>query len=150
VWTHYAYGRPISIDARLDARTYPGFELSGAAVDALPVSGLSTNHGWLPEANHQYDFTYVAYVVTGEWYFLEEAYAWASWDVALFASEKCSYCRGGTFGFLAGSENRGQAWELRDVARAAFLAPDFTPEKAYFTEKLENNFAIREGWYNVT
>ncbi len=44
---------------------------------------------------------------------------------------------------------RADAWVLRTLAHAAFMNPDGTPEKAYFTQKLLNNIAIREGKLDV-
>src|SRR2546425_4871875 len=37
-----------------------------------------------------------------------------------------------------------------NLAHAALAAPDGSPEKAYFQQKLNNNIAVREGKYNIT
>ena len=47
-------------------------------------------------------------------------------------------------------QTRSQAWGRRDIAEAGFIAPDGSPEKAYFTEKVNNNLAIEEGYQNTT
>ena len=133
-----AFGMPISVDAR------------GAAVPN-PI-GTVTFGGWTYDLGHAPGFAYIPYLITGDWYFLEELQFLAA--SASFGSTPgwCSYCRGGnTWGYLSFSvQTRGQAWGLRDIGQAAFTAPDGSPQKAYFTQHLNNNIEIEEGEQGIT
>ncbi len=111
---------------------------------------------WTPDLAHQGSFAFVGYMITGDWYYLEELYFWASWNVAWADNGNCVYCRGGNqdnsgiYGVVNAYSNvRGIAWGIRAVAQSAILAPDGSPEKDYFTEKVLNNIAAAEGRFSI-
>jgi hypothetical protein len=147
-----AFGRNISLDARpsfylpkLDfEETLPG--------DRLTPVGSMRGNGWTPDLAHYPAMVYVPYLVTGDWYLLEELYLVAGAHLASAVNGTNHYSRHDSWGWLNSEDvqTRGQAWGLRDIAEAAYLAPDGTPEKAYFTEKLLNNLAVEEGFQNET
>lgn len=149
-----AFGRLVSIDAR------PGFVSRGQSKSvggdaAVPVGPVS-NGGWQPDTAHQGSFAYIAYLTTGDYYYLDEILAWAAWDIAFADSGTCQWCRGGdsesngSWGFVYGSSNtRAYGWTFRNLAHAALLAPDGGPEKAYFTDKFLNNLAVLEGRFKI-
>ncbi len=150
-----AFGRTVSADAR------PGFlsrdpldkELAYAADAAVVVGGLSRNYWDSMDVAHQPDAMYLAYLLTGDWYLLEETYFWAAYNLtAPTPGVNCQWCRHDDWAFMNDSfgNTRGVAWTMRTVAHAAWLAPDGSPEKTYFRQKLEYNFAVREGIMNVT
>jgi hypothetical protein len=144
-----ARGRVASVDAR------PGFCSRSASFstsdDGQVKVGPVSNGGWSPDIAHQGSFAYISYLTTGDWFYLEEMYFWASWNLAFSDPGTCSYCRGGTFAYIASDDNaRGYGWSLRTVAHAAVMAPDGSPEKAYFTDKLLNNIVLHEGVLNIT
>jgi len=142
-----AFGRPLSLDAR---PLVSMLGLSGAA-DAINPIGPASSNGWAVDLAHEGSFAFVPYLITGDWYFLEEVYFFAANDLATSDPGVCEWCRNGPWGLLPSAiQTRGQAWGLRNVAHAALAAPDGTPEKAYFTQKLNNNIAIREGEQNIT
>jgi hypothetical protein len=146
-----AFGRPLSIDAR------PTIWIAGlnrtdttSAQDLITPVGTTTTAGWTDDLAHEPGWVYIPYLVTGDWYFLEELYFHAAGDLATASPGYANYNRGNSWGFFPFSvQTRGQAWGLRDVAHAALMAPDGTPEKAYFLQKLNNNIAIEEGNQNV-
>ncbi len=106
-----------------------------AAEDKLPVAIGSTTTPYTPDLAHQPSMDYVAYMVTGDYYYLEEMYFWAGWDLTMIDGGPRQY----SVGILSG-ETRRQAWAIRNIADAANLAPDAdTLEKGYFTEKVNNN-----------
>ena len=144
-----ALGRPISIDAR--PTVYSDLTYSGTAgTDKVSPVGATTGGGWTYDLAHEPAFNYVPYVLTGDWYYLEEIYFNAAFALTATVPDYVYYGRGQSLGYLAFSiQTRGQAWGLRDIAEAAFVAPDGTPEKAYFTQKLNNNIAIEEGAQDV-
>jgi hypothetical protein len=95
-------------------------------------------------------FAYIPYLITGDWYFLEEMQFNAS--TALYAPDPgyLAWGRGASWGYIPFAfQTRGQAWGLRDTSQAALMSPDGTPQKAYYTEKVNNNIAIEEGSQNV-
>lgn len=146
-----AFGRPVSIDARptLWAGDGRGWQTTEDQVNPI---GPVADTGWTVDKAHQGGFAYVPYLVTGDWYFLEELYFWASFDLA--NADPCDFpggiCRDKDLGYIpAMSQLRGVAWALRNVAEAAFAAPDGTPEKKYLEEKLTNNVAVHEGYYGI-
>jgi hypothetical protein len=91
-----------------------------------------------PDLAHQGSFAYVPYLVTGDVYYLEEAYFWANY--CLLAT--WYHPRRGARGILSG-QIRGNAWALRNLGDAAWIAPDGDPEAKYFDEKIRNNIADR-------
>ncbi|MHC4398277.1 MAG: hypothetical protein ACYTG0_01205 [Planctomycetota bacterium] len=91
-----------------------------------------------PDLAHQGSFAYAPYLVTGDYYYLEEAYFWANY--CLLAS--WPHPRRDAEGILAG-QIRGNGWALRNLADAAWIAPDGHPEADYFDEKIRNNLADR-------
>ncbi|MBN2474710.1 MAG: hypothetical protein JXB62_08885 [Pirellulales bacterium] len=93
-----------------------------------------------PDLAHQGSFAYVPYLVTGDFYHLEEAYFWANY--CLLAT--WSHPRRDAEGIVSG-QIRGNAWALRNIADAAWIAPDDAPEGKYFDEKIRNNLADRIG-----
>jgi hypothetical protein len=91
-----------------------------------------------PDLAHQGSFAYVPYLVTGDYFYLEEAYFWANF--CLLAT--WPHPRQNERGILSG-QVRGNAWALRNIADAAAIAPDDDPELAYFDEKIRNNIRDR-------
>ena len=133
-----AFGRPFSIDA------HP----SGGAA---PVAPLSNGHGWTPDIAHVGSMSFVPYIITGDWYWLEELYMYASWVLRTGDPGNLYYGRNGSWGIIPYIlQTRAVAWGMRELAHAAFAAPDNTPEKTYFTQKMSYNIAAREGEQNLT
>jgi hypothetical protein len=148
-----AFGRPVSRDARPTVRDLGRNQAEVQAADAPTIVGTRTMNSWSPDTAHQYAMTYIAYLVSGDYYYLEELYFWASWSLirgnppadAGFTSAG----HGNWANIAPGEESRGEGWAMRSVALAAFMAPDSSPERTYYTEKLNNNIAIREGRYDI-
>lgn len=91
-----------------------------------------------PDLAHQGSFAFVPYLVTGDHFYLEEAYFWANY--CLLAT--WPHPRGSAEGILSG-QIRGNAWSMRNIADAAWIASDGDPEAVYFDEKIRNNLADR-------
>jgi hypothetical protein len=152
-----AFGLPVSADAR------PRFVTHWLDVaDAVDPVGIVSNYpgrnltrrmdNWNVDIAHQPGLAFVPYLVTGDWFYLEELQFWASRNLLEATDGTCAWCRHDDWAFISESnaETRGLAWGLRSVGHAAFFTPDGTPEKTYFQEKFENNVAIREGVMNIT
>ena len=94
-------------------------------------------NGWQVDTAHQPDLTYDAYLLTGNRYYLDQLNAQAnnavlmSWgavrntDVILNNQEQV----------------RAQAWNLREIAQAAYANPAGSAEKTYFTKVLSDNLS---------
>ncbi|WP_457570433.1 hypothetical protein [Desulfovulcanus sp.] len=119
----------------------------------VPVGPVS-NGGWKPDGAHQPDAFYPQYLLTGDYWYLEEMYFWASYSAASSngAATAYPYGRGptGAEGCSVGGQVRGKAWTFRNRAELAFIAPDDSPEKNYFTILTENTIAGWEGVHNIT
>jgi hypothetical protein len=137
-----AFGLPFSINAR------PNQWIQNLQT----LAPLSTANGWTPDVAHLPNFAYIPYLITGDWYFLQEMYQMASYAVGESdPSTVTSYARHGNWGLLTNAiQTRGVAWATREVAQTAFMAPDASPEKGYFTTILNNNIAAWEGAQNIT
>jgi hypothetical protein len=138
------FGRSLSLDAR--PKTY-GNTSKSSDQDGdymISVDDISTP-GWTPDVTHEPNYYYIPYLLTGDWYLLESMYNVASYDLMVPNPNTRIASKG-----LFAHEDRGVAWALRSIAEAAFVAPDGTAEKKYFTDKLMNNLAAREGSFNIT
>lgn len=94
------------------------------------------------DTSHQPSFAYVPYLVTGDYYYLEELQFWAMYNV--FSSNP-GYRQAGK-GLVSPDQVRGQAWSLRTLAEAAYITPDSDRLKAHFVDVMNHNLA----WYNTT
>jgi hypothetical protein len=95
---------------------------------------------WKANIAHVPAAAYVAYMVTGDWYYLTEMSNWANWELL---GQNQSY-RGYTKGYIHRLPLRAQGWGLRTLGYTAWILPDHDPFKAYFNQVVANNIA----WYN--
>jgi hypothetical protein len=86
---------------------------------------------------HQPSIGYLPYLITGDYFYLEELQFWvnSNW----YNGEISNNSRGNGQGLLEGHQERGQAWALRELARAAYITPDDHPLKNLYTSRLDNN-----------
>ncbi len=99
--------------------------------------GTCSTGGLLPEASHHPSLAYLPYLMTGDYYLMEELVMWGNW--VLFYGESSRH--GGAQGLLIWDQVRGQAWALRTLTEAAYLTPDSHPLKNYLRAKLQNNIS---------
>jgi hypothetical protein len=141
-------GRPISL------ADYPYMTVYGQSTDtmnkvtkqyeAFPACATTTacktpnTH----DPAHQPNFAYVPYLVTGDYYYLEELQFWAMWN----SFESNPAYRLYEKGLYKNEQIRGQAWSMRTTAEAAYITPDADPLKTTFTNILNNNL----DYYNAT
>lgn len=148
--THY---RNKSTDRPVTLAEYPYMTAMKAANDTKnPATGVREAFPECPttlcttpmtaDTAHQAAFSYVPYLVTGDYYHLEELQFWANWST--FYSNPVY--REGVKGLVKPDQVRGQAWTLRTVAEAAYITPDNDPQKANFMAIVQHNIK----WYNTT
>lgn len=116
-------------------------------VSATPSNQTSTS-GWNPDMAHMPDTNSVLYLLTGEFWHLEELYFWSSWAAGTpnGAAYDYSYGRGPTGaegGISDSNQIRGNAWSFRNRVHAAFYSPDSFIEKTYFSTLIDDALA---GW----
>lgn len=99
--------------------------------------GTGNPHTW--SNAHQPAAGYVAYMVTGSYYYMEELAFYAS----MSELEAGADYRGLSKGLIdrARSQVRGKAWVLRELVDAAWLLPDGYPLKAEFNADVKNSIA---------
>jgi hypothetical protein len=94
------------------------------------------------DTSHTPSLAYLPYLLTGDYYYLEELQFWAMW--ASFASNP-GY-RQNVKGLVQSDQIRAQAWILRTVAEAGYITPDNDRLKAHFTQIVNSNL----DWFNTT
>ncbi|HZW21721.1 hypothetical protein [Noviherbaspirillum sp.] len=137
---------PVSLD------NYPYMTLLGAASDAInPVTKLSELFPacggdcatiYQPDSSHQPSMSYLPYVTTGDYYYLEELQFWANYNMLKDNPRYREFAKG----IVKSDQVRGQAWSLRTLGHAAYITPDSHPMKKYFVDRVGYNI----DWYTAT
>ena len=135
-------GRIFSID------DHPGFSLNprGTLEKILPRPVADRPHirpatsPYSVDNAHQPSLAFIPYLLTGDYYYLEEMYFWANWCMLI---QNAAY-RQKEKGLVSPDQTRGEAWALRQLVDAAKICPDDHPEKEYFDSKVKSNL----GYYN--
>jgi hypothetical protein len=111
--------------------------------EAFPACATATGCAtpYTHDTSHEPNFAYLPYLVTGDYYYLEELQFWAMYSA--FSSNP-GY-RGNIKALLFPDQVRGQAWSLRTLSEAAYITPDSDPLKAHFDQFLSSNL----DWYNA-
>jgi hypothetical protein len=125
-------------------------------VGSIALNGSNTT-GWLPHVAHEPDFTPV-YLLTGDYYFLEEAWAWASYTTLDVDGSRHDYPGRGPTGVegqipgnaVWGEQVRGTGWGLRNRVETEAISPDGTPEQGYYDLLVKDTLAAFEGERNIT
>ncbi len=138
--------RPVSI---VD---YPYMSLVGNPGDTLnpktrklevfPVCGGDCKTPLTADSAHEPAMSYLPYLVTGDYYYLEELQFWAMYDLL---QSNPGY-RENSKGLFHRTQVRAQAWILRDLASVAYITPDADVLKKQFENFLSTNL----DWYNAT
>jgi hypothetical protein len=108
------------------------------------VSGGTNPSGGSPysaDAAHCPSIAYLPYLVTGDYFWLEELQFWASWNWFTNAptDTMSPNARQQATGLFESLQLRGQAWALREISRTAYITPDADVLKSYFVSRLANN-----------
>ncbi len=107
--------------------------------EAFPDCGADCSTPYTADDAHQPDLVYLPYLVTGDHYYLEELLFWANFNMLRANPGYRQFEQG----LLHWAQTRGQAWALRTIGEAAYIAPDDHPMKQYFLDRVGYNLY----WY---
>jgi hypothetical protein len=159
--TASAFGRPISIDAR-PGITYLNDQANNE--DAVGPVGQRTYNLWGTGdgTSHFPELAFVPYLLSGDWYYEQNLATIGSWVLMTaapypgynpgeFTAYYQQYMRHGSWGWFANyNGTRPVAWALRSLSNAAWAMKQGSPEREFFTKKIEIHAAVNEGKYNIT
>lgn len=115
-----------------DGRAGPS---AGSTALTQPVNGATV---WRPDTAHTPDLSYVAYLQTGNVYYLQQLNAQANYAVVA----TWNAVRQNGQGLVVNNQQvRSSAWSLRTIQEAAYANPSGSSDKAYFTQIMNNNYA---------
>jgi hypothetical protein len=129
---------PVSIDDYPHCTTHwqdtinPETGLSESPAKCPDGADCDTPHLIDPERKPAY--TFIPYLITGDYYFLEELHFWANYCFLHDIPSNRSYSKGIIKGDLG-----DMAYSIRTIGQAAFITPEDHPLKSYFITKLHNN-----------
>ncbi|MGB7756405.1 MAG: hypothetical protein WBL23_10110 [Salinisphaera sp.] len=136
-------GRPLTITDHPDVTVadYNWASQAGGKLgkDLLPACKSDCHTPYTFNIAHQPSVGYLPYLVTGDYYYLEEMQFAAAYD-EMWANESYrKYAKG--ILRIADGQVRAQAWALREISDAAFATPNSDPMKSYFTGLMKNILA---------
>jgi len=143
-------GYPLRVDtpANRDVSTHMNMAKRGPLPVPRCAGGNDRDQCGTPFAHdtaHQPSLAYLPYLLSGDYYYLEELQFWAASNPLATAPENS----GRGLGLVRWQQVRGQAWSLRTLGHAAYITPDAHPLKGYFTKQLDNNLAFYHAAYVV-
>lgn len=129
--------------------TYPNIAVNPnySSSPGIPARGL--NAGELDPSDrgvdleHQADMAYIPYLITGDYYYLEELHFWGGYCPASLPADYRSYAQGLTNRVTV----RAQAWCLKNMSNAARVTPEGHPLKSYFNGLVDRNMAFYAAKY---
>ena len=153
---HDAGGEILSINTRPTLFLWYGFDGSGqtTGADKITKVGHCDAKGWGPDCSHQPDPYTILYLLTGEFFYLEQAWFWAGWSAGYGSPANIYYANRGPAGWYGGLEFGGEprtcAWPFRSrVAVAAYTPDTFGPQQRFFRTLVEDAITLWEGTHGV-
>jgi len=127
----------------LDVVHYSRASISGNIGDTKnPLTGqyeklplITTTSVGRPDSSHQPAFAYIPYLLTGDYFYLEEIQFWANFNTYNANPAYRKYEKG----LVSADQVRGQGWSLRTLAQAEYIIPDAHPSKKIFIHMLNAN-----------
>jgi hypothetical protein len=99
----------------------------------------------VPDASHQPSLAYLPYLVTGDYYYLEELQFWAAWNPLGTDAGYREYEKG----LLKWDQLRAQGWGMRTLGQVSYITPDSHLLKQYFSGMLSSNLTYYNNMYTV-
>ncbi|MEX0758007.1 MAG: hypothetical protein WD100_00380, partial [Tistlia sp.] len=104
--------------------------------DAPPVLLKGSGGGFTIDSSHQPDLSFLAYLLSGDAYHLENLQAQAATNLARIAPDYRDF---GEEIIGASNQARGQAWSMRTLSNAAWISPEDSELKEYFEDRLQSH-----------
>jgi hypothetical protein len=149
-----AHYRDRNTDRPVSLLDFPYMTIYGRATDTLnpatkkyesfPACATSTacTSPYTHDSAHEPSLAYLPYLLTGDYYYLEELQFWAMWNIFASNPGYRQYAKG----LVQAEQVRAQAWILRTLAEAAYITPDNDRLKSHFNQIMNNNL----DWFNAT
>ena len=102
-------------------------------------SGVDCTSPFDWDSAHQPSLAYLPYLITGDYYYLEELQFWATWNMVQTDGPDRTF--GSWVGLPRGDQIRGQAWTLRTLGQVAYITPDAHSMKSYWVNRVNDNAA---------
>jgi hypothetical protein len=111
--------------------------------EAFPLCATTTSctTPYVHDTSHQAGFAYLPYLVTGDYYYLEELQFWTMYNTFSPNPAYREYAKG----LFKPDQVRGQGWSMRTLAEAAYITPDADPLKQQFNNFMKTNI----DWYDA-
>ncbi len=163
IWTGHTYlndttGSAVQMRGLAKRQSDTGLNQTGKTSFAMRFQTKDgEGNQWSLESSHWPEMAWIPYVITGDYFALEELWFQGSYMVAE-VNPGCVYVVGdivnnyrcGGVGFITNDlQVRGQAWASRTVGLAALVTPDGLPERTYFAGLLDNETMYLEGMFNI-
>jgi len=142
-------GYPLRTDSDANKNISMHFNMQNAGPLPVPrCAPTDTSKCGTPYSHdtaHEPSLVYLPYLVTGDYYYLEELQFWAATNPLATAAGNHGYGKG----LVRWQQVRGQAWSMRTLGHVAYITPDADPLKTYFTQQLDNNLEFYYQTYVV-
>ncbi|MBD8628991.1 hypothetical protein IFT64_18825 [Oxalobacteraceae sp. CFBP 8753] len=152
-WSIHMRDEKTGMPLRVDNEAYKNVSthMNLAKKGPLPVPRCADNNNSLcaspfqDDTAHQPSMVYLPYLLTGDYYYLEELQFWAAWNPLGTDPGNSGYGKG----LVRWQQVRGQGWSLRTLGHVAYITPDAHPLKDYFVKQIDNNLAFYHDTYVV-
>ena len=135
--------------------SYPNLVVGDGA--GISSSGASTTNSYTPAAtgtapatwasSHHPSVGFLAYLVTGRWYFMEEMQFAATVNFLKNSDSTRGFASGVFVSNAGANTTRGAAWSIRTLAQAACLSPDSDALRSGLVASLEANASYYHAQY---
>jgi hypothetical protein len=149
-----AHYRDKNTDRPVSLLDFPYMTIYGRATDtynpatkkyeSFPACATSTacTTPYTHDSAHEPSLAYLPYLLTGDYYYLEELQFWAMWNIFASNPGYRQYAKG----LVLAEQVRAQGWILRTLAEAAYITPDNDRLKSHLNQIMNNNL----DWFNTT
>lgn len=120
----------------------PGDTLNPQTKGYEKLPNLVTTSKLACDSAHQPAFAYIPYLLTGDYFYLEELQFWCNFNSYVSNPYYRSYEKG----LFKTDQIRAQGWSMRTLAQTAYITPDTHYNKMVFKYMLDCNL----DWYNTT
>lgn len=124
---------------------------SGPGILSALTGATATDGMFQLDLPHWEDHTFYAYLLTGNYFYLDELQQQATWAAYDPGTNPAfvNYGGGGRFTWINSNPLRRIAWGLQSIVRAAAMSPDAGIDQTYWQSISLSNAEIQEGIMNI-